>query len=195
MFGMNCLTWFNMISPKSANASHWVMKWRGLSRGARHFSHDIVSENPKVKECSFRRDRPTLIRVRRLHLYLLPLEKNLYLFGVKRTLRSILKSDTFFFLNLYGMPFYLQNAKIQDFLLVKKPKLQKCKVKKWPQNFWITWGLPPPPCLEKKPISKQHFFKGSSLLDKEDFRSSPVVDILMLQKWIYVFLLKVLKQA
>ena len=72
-----------MISLKLEYASHWVKKCKGLSRGARHFSQDIDSENPSVKECSLRKDLPTLNRVRRLHLYLLPFEKNSYFFGVR----------------------------------------------------------------------------------------------------------------
>ena len=74
MFGMNCSILFNMISLKSEYASHWVKKWSALSRVEGHFSQIIDSEKPRVKECSFRKDRPTLIRVKRLHLYLSPFE-------------------------------------------------------------------------------------------------------------------------
>ena len=63
-----------MISLKLEYASHWVKNWSALFRVEGHFSQIIDSEKPRVKECSFRNGRPTLIRVKRLHLYLFPFD-------------------------------------------------------------------------------------------------------------------------
>ena len=92
-FGINSFILLKRICLCSSNKLHLVKKCFESSI----YPHEqkFVSVCPVLKLSALRKEFPTLIWVRRLHAYLLPLPKCLYFGGLYNFFNSVLKSRKF----------------------------------------------------------------------------------------------------